>query len=486
MKNKYYLINVRSKSANAVLWSVADVFMRQGIKYVIAIGLARILKPSDFGVIAMVYVFIGIATTFIDSGFSSALIQKQDVTLRDESTVFYFNILMGLFMSLALCASASWIAMFFKQPVLRLITILMALNVLVSSFGSIHNTLLMKKMDFKILMKIGVVASSLSGMLALLLALKGFGVWSLVWQTLLSSAITVILLWVWHPWRPKYMFSLKSIRKLFRFGSFLMFAALLETLYSRLHAILIGKLFSATDLGYYSRALSTRQMQAGVMETAINRITFPVLSKSASNKDKLLKDMKKILLTMMFINVPVMLGMVIVARPFVITLFGEKWLRSVPILQVLCLAGVLWPLHTVNIKALNAQGRSDLFFKIEIVKKIIGVSAIIIASFYGIMAIAWSQVITGIIAFIINAYYSWKFLEYGLWEQVRGLIPSFGAGVIMMSVMWALREITHLQVPLELLLLIACGIIIYLLCAKLFKVTAFSIVLENIGLFKKK
>jgi len=431
-------LSLHQKSLRAVFWSGADVFMRQGLQFFISILLARLLAPEDFGVIAMLYVFIGLAGLFIDSGFSSALIQRQDTTHTDESTVFFFNLGMGALMALALCAAAPWIATFFELPILQNLTYVMALNLFIGAFGSIHNTLLTKTLNFKTIMKVGGVATFCSGLLAIAMAWWGFGVWSLAWQTLLSSLITVSLLWWWHPWRPHWEFSLLSLSRLFRFGGFLMLSGLLDTVYTRLYAVLIGKFFSARELGYYTRAESTQQLPVSILTGVLNRVAFPVFSEAAVDPQRLARGLRKVLVAIMLLNIPAMLGLAVVAEPLVVTLFGAKWLPCVPFLQVLCLAGVLWPLHVINLNALMAQGRSDLFFRIEVIKKVVGVVLLVLASLHSVMAIAWLRLLLGVFSFFINAHYSGVLLGYGPWRQLRDILPYGGVAMVMaVSVGWA-------------------------------------------------
>lgn len=426
-------MSLTHKSLTAVFWSGADVLIRQGLQFFVSILLARLLLPEDFGVIAMLYVFIGVAAVFVDSGFSSALIQHQDTTITDESTVFFFNLGMGAMAAIVLCVTAPWIAMFFESPILKSLSYVMALNLFIGTLGSIHSTLLTKALNFKVIMKVGSVATLFSGLLAVVLAWRGFGVWSLALQTLASSLITVALLWWWHPWRPRWEFNQYSLRRLFRFGSFMMLSGLLNMLYTQMYALLIGKLFSARDLGFYTRAENTKNLPVSVLTGVLNRVAFPVFSTIATDSDRLVRGLRKVIIIIMLLNIPVMLGLAVVAEPLVVTLFGAKWLPSVPFLQVLCLGGVLWPLHALNLNVLMAQGRSDLFFRLEIIKKCIGIPLIVLASLHSVMAIAWCQVLIGVFAFFINAHYSGVLLGYGPWRQLREIMP-FGLVAMVMAV----------------------------------------------------
>lgn len=467
-------MSLTNKSLSAVLWSGADIFLRLGFQFLVSILLARLLSPEDFGLLAMLYLFIGLASLFIDSGFSAALIQRQNITFEDESTVFFFNLGAGLVVALTLCLAAPWIATFFSQPTLQGLIYVMALNLFLSAFGSIQNVLLTKRLDFKALMKIGVVSSSLSGILAVALAWQGFGVWSLALQILASTGITVTLLWLWHPWRPQWVFSLSALHSLFRFGGFLLLSNFLDTLYTQLYSVIIGKLFSVRELGFYTRAASTQQLPVTVLTNVLNRVAFPIFSAAASDKEQLARGVRKALRTIMLFVIPAMLGLVVVAEPLVITLFGMKWLPSVPVLQILCLAGLLWPLHVINLNVLMAQGHSNLFFRIEVLKKIIGTIAIGVASFHGILAIAWSQVAVGVLGFLLNAYYTGKFLGYSAWNQTWDLLPYFVVSILMVIVLWPIHIYSDLHSTAQLVVIVGLGVFLYFLGCRLFHLTAFN------------
>jgi teichuronic acid exporter len=467
-------LSLRSKSIRAIFWSGADVFLRQGLQFFVSILLARLLAPEDFGVIALLYVFISLASLFVNSGFSSALIQRQDITHTDQSTVFFFNLGMAALMSLVLYVAAPWIAAFFELPILQSLTYVMALNVFIGAVGSIHNTLLTKALDFKTIMKVGGVATFSSGLLAVLMAWSGYGVWSLAWQSLLSSLISTALLWKWHSWRPSWEFSLTSLRSLFRFGGYMLLSGVLDTIYTRLYSVLIGKFYSARELGYYTRAESTEQLPVDVLTKVLNRVAFPVFSEAAAEPERLARGMRKVLVTIMLLNIPALLGLAVLAEPLVITLFGEKWLPSVPFLKVLCLSGVIWPLHVINLNALMAQGRSDLFFRIEIIKKLVGVLLLVLASLHSVMAIAWATVLLGVIGFFINAHYSGVLLSYGSWQQLRDIQPYALVGLAMAASVWAGSHVLHWAPAAELVTLTVMGASFYFVACYLLRLAAFN------------
>lgn len=466
------MTTLHQKTTSAAKWSALDVFMRQGVQFVVSIVLARLLVPEDFGVIAMLAMFIGVAGIFIDSGFSSALIQRQHTTRTDESTVFFFNLGMGTFTALLLCATAPWIAAFFKQPVLQYLTYAMAFNLFVNAFGSIHNTLLSKEMNFKTLAKVGVVSSVVAGALAIYLASQRYGVWSLAGYSVATSIVTVSLLWRWHPWRPAWTFSFASLRSFFRFGGYTMAATLTDVFSTNLYLVLIGKLYSVRDVGFYSRAQNTQQLPITLMMGIINRVAFSTFSSVAEDKARLARGLRQAQAIAMLVNTPILVGLIILAEPLVLTLFGAQWLPCVPILQVLGLGGLLWPLHVLNLNILSAQGRSDLFFWLTICKKVFTISLTVAASFYGVMAIAWSQVVISVFAYFANTYYTKVLLGYGGWKQLSDLMVNFMAVIPMAVVVYFVNDMMPVSPFIKLIVASGAGCGLYwltcrLLCAEL-------------------
>jgi O-antigen/teichoic acid export membrane protein len=427
---------LKQKAKSAVLWSGADILLRQGLQFGISIALARMLSPEEFGTVALLYLFTGIASAFVDSGFSAALVQRQNVTHTDESTVFWFNLGVGLVMAAALAAAAPAIAGFFDKPILVPLTWVMALNIFISALGSVHGTLLNKRLDFRTQMKIGALTTVFSGGIAVTLAWHGFSVWALAAQTVTSSIVTTILLWHFCIWRPKWAFSVNSVRQLFGFGGYMLASSILDIGYNRIYTLLIGKFYGASELGFYNRADNTKQLPVGVLTGILSRVSFPIFSAAAQDNAQLRRGVQLALRGMMLLNVPIMLGLAAVAHPVVLVLFGAKWLPAVPIMQVLCIGGIFWPLHVINLNVLMAQGYSHLFFKLEIIKKIGGSLFLIVGTVYGVMGIAWSQAAFGVVAFFINAHYSGKHLGYGATDQMRDFLPTLAVSMVMAAIVY--------------------------------------------------
>lgn len=452
----------KSKARSAVLWSSLDVLVRYGLTFIILTLLARLLTPEDFGTIALISLFIGLAKLFIDAGFSQALIQKQETTLEEESTVFWFNLCAAFFVLIMLFSISVQIAEFFALPILSQLTQFMAVNLLLSALGTIHVTLLTKQLDFKTPMKTGLLATLISGCIAIYLAWNGYGVWALVVQTIVGTLVNTLLLWYLCPWRPLYYFNIKALRKLLDFGGWLFVSSLLDTIYQRGYVLLIGKFYGTYNLGIYNNANYIQQMPTGVISSILFRITFPLFSSISHDKEQLRTKVRQVIRSVMLVSTPVMVGLATVADLFIPMLFGEQWLTTIPILQVLCLIAIIHPLQIINLQALKAQGHSRIFFKIEVIKKIFGTTLLLIGSFFGIIGIAWGRVASSIIALAINSYYTKKLLNYGACEQLKDCLPSITISIIMGLVLASIELNFIHNNSGEFFILIIAGVIFYI------------------------
>jgi teichuronic acid exporter len=465
---------LKHKAVSATIWNGIDTFTRQGVQFIITMILARLLTPTDYGTVGLLSIFFGVAGVFISSGFSSALIQRQEISDVDLSSVFYFNAGIALLFSLLLCAVAPWIAAFYNMPVLTPLTRLMAASLFIGAFGSIQSTLLTKSLNFRRLCIISLATMAVSGSVAVILAWRNYGVWSLAISTVAGTCITTLLLWVLSSWRPRFVFSVTAVRSLFRFGGFLLISGLLDTLFNRLNTLVIGKFYSPQDLGYYSRADGAQQLPASLLSSIISRVTFPIFSAAQNDKELLRAGLQKAIAVVMMLNIPIMLGMAVTARLLVLVLFGEQWLPCVQYLQILCLGGILWPLHILNLNILTAQGYSNLFFRLEVIKKVIGIVILGAACFFGIYAIAWSIVVTSVICFAINAHYSGLFLNYGTVPQTVDLLPYLAASLVMVVCVWG-ASMLPLHAPILLLATqVLIGTAVYTLICYIFRLSAFT------------
>jgi len=475
--------SLKKKSLTAVVWSGMDVFMRQGVQFGVSVILARLLTPDEFGTIALLYLFTGIAGIFIDGGFSSALVKKQNATHDDESTVFWINLAMGVLVALSLFFSAPWISSLFGYPILIPLTGMLALSLMLNAMGSVHLVLFSKRLDFKKPMIISSVAAVTSGILAIVLAMKGFGVWALAWQAVVASFVSTIMLWILSPWRPAFIFSIDSARGLFRFGSYLMLSALLDIAYCRIYSLLIGKFYGVRELAFYNRADNTKQIPADVLSKTLSRVVFPVFSAAADDKEKLRRGVRQVLRGVMLINLPIMFGLMVTAEDVIHVLFGKKWLPAAEALEVLCIAGMFWPLHVVNLNVLKALGHSNLFFRLEVIKKIIGTSFLLVGTFYGVIGIAWSQAAFGLIGFVINAHYTKIYLNYSAIKQIRDFLAVLFISALMAITVHFVESIINLRVYEALALQVTSGGAVFFVLAAIFRL---KVVVEVLQLVNRK
>ena len=456
---------LKQKASRAVGWSAADLLVRQGLQFGVSIVMARLIAPEAYGTIALLSLFTGIAMVFMDGGMSAALIQRKDSTREDESTVFWFNLAVGLTMALLLFAAADWIATFYEIDVLRPITQVYALQFFLSAFNSVQITRFTKNLDFKTPLKINTVAAVLSAIIGISLAYHGHGVWALVAQSMSVAIITTALMWSLSGWRPAFVFSRTSFRTLFGFGGFMFLSSLLNIAYQRFYTLLIGKWYGAYDLGIYNRAETTKQLPTGILSGILSRVAFPVFSQANDDPPRLKRGLRMSIKGIMLLNAPLMLGISATAEPLVLTLFGPTWVDSAPILKILALAGVLWPLHILNLSVLQAMGKSAQFFKIELIKKAVGITLILIAFPYGLQSMAWAVVAGSVIAFFINAYHNGKLIAYGGWRQIADVLPVLLCAAVMATAVTMLSTQIEM-VPIFLLAtLAASGALVFLALA---------------------
>ena len=474
---------LKQKTVSGLIWSFTDSLFGQGIQFVVGIVLARILSPHDFGLIGMLTIFIAISQSFIDSGFSQALIRKQDCSPTDYSTVFYFNMVIGIIFYLLLFVSSGAISSFFNEPQLKLLVRVLGLNLMLISFSIIQRTILTKELNFRLQTRISVVGSVGSGIIAITMAYKGFGVWSLVALTLSKFGLTSLFLWIWSVWKPLWIFSRTSFKELFSFGSKLLVSGLIDTIYRNIYYFVIGKFFSTVELGYYARADQFQAIPSQSITEIISRVSYPVLSSIRDDPILLKSGYKKLIKSTMLISFLLMLGLAVIAKPMIITLIGEKWLPSAVYLQLLCFVGMLYPLHALNLNMLNVQGRSDLFLRLEIIKKILAVPIIVIGVIFGIKIMIMGMIVLSLIAYYINSYWSGKLINYPIGEQVRDIIPGFLMAVVVNVLVFIAGNLIN-TTPLVLLSLqISLGALMTVGLCELFKMQAYLYIKEIV--FKK-
>lgn len=430
------MASLKEKTVKGVVWSSVDRFFSQGIQFIFSILIARLLLPSDYGTVAMLNIFLAISQTFIDSGFGTALIRKIDRTEEDFSTVFYFNIAAALAFYGILWFTAPYIADFYDIPLLKDITRVVALTLVFGSFSGIQSARLSIAIDFRSRAIISITVTLVTGALGLWMAYSGYGVWALVMQSVVSSLLRTILLWAFVRWMPKLVFSWKSFKELFSFGSKLLASGLLDTAYNNIYTLVIGKVFSSSALGVYSRADSLAQYPSSNITSVLQGVTFPVLSSIQNEPERLTSAYKKFIRLSAFVVFPLMIGLSAVADPLIRLVLTDKWEGAIYLLQIICFSMMWYPVHAINLNLLQVEGRSDYFLKLEIIKKIQGVIVLCITIPLGLVTMCYGRVVSSVLCLVYNTYYTKKLIDYGFASQMKDLLPILAHSLVMGVIVW--------------------------------------------------
>jgi len=472
------LDSLKQKTISGITWSFIDHFAQKAITFIIGIILARLLLPSEFGLIGMITIFIAISTSFINSGFGSALIRKKDCTGTDYSTVFYFNFAAGLVFYWILFLAAPAISRFFNEPQLIRLVQVLSFVLIIDSLTIIQRTILTKRLDFKLQTKISIISSLISGTLGIVLAFRGFGVWSLVVKQISQRCANSLLLWLWNKWRPSLVFSKQSFTELFSFGYKLLISGLIDALYHNIYYLVIGKYFSTKELGFYTRANQFKDLPSGSIMQIVGRVSYPVMSEMQDDSAKLKANYKKLIKSTMLISFVLMIGMAAVSESMIIVLIGEKWRTSIVYLQMLCFVGMMFPLHALNLNMLQVQGRSDLFLKLEIIKKILAVPVIVIGVFFGIKVMIAGMIVNTFIAYYLNSYWSGRFINYPLKEQVLDILPSFFLAICTAGIVFVIGWLLPIGYLLKLIIQLIIGALMVFTIAEITKLDAYMFMKE--------
>jgi O-antigen/teichoic acid export membrane protein len=463
---------LRQKTITGIIWNFLQQLLRNGIQIVTTFLLTWFLVPADFGLMAMISVFFAIANSLMDSGFSQALIQKKEVSQTDYSTAFYTNLVLGLLAYTLLFISAPLIASFYLEPRLVVLVRVVGLVVIINSFQMVQVADLTRRLNFKVQFSVILPAALLSGVIAISMALMGFGIWSLVAQILASALASTALYWFVNEWRPSIDFSVASLREMFSFGSKLFISGLIDTVFNNLYVIFIGKFFSATVLGYYYFAQQIEVFAVSQLSGAIQIVSYPALAILQDDDISLKAFYRKIIQVVTYIVFPCMIALAVLAEPLFHLLLKEDWLPAVPYLQLLCLVGLLYPLHAINLNILKVKGRSDLFLYLEIVKFIMNVIVLLFSVQYGIFGILIGQIILSVLEYIPNSYFSIKLIDYSALEQLRDFIPTLLVATAMGFFMYILGLVLPLDGFVYLLVVGLYGLMFYVTINYMLKIQA--------------
>jgi len=474
------LENQKKIIVNSLFWKLMERGGTQGIQFMVQIILARLLLPADYGLVALVMVFILLANVFVQSGFNTALIQKKEADAVDFSSVFYLSLFIAGILYMTLYLISPFIAEFYRAPQLINILRVLSITLFFGAFNSIQNAFVARNMMFKKLLFSSLGAILISGTAGIVAAYAGWGVWALVVQQLTNQLSIIVILLFTVTWRPRLMFSLKRVNVLFSFGWKLLVSSLIDTLYVNLRSLIIGKIYTPAVLGFYNRGEQFPALIVGNINGSIQAVMLPALSLHQEDRIRVKDMVRRSIVTSAFIIFPLMVGLAVTAEPLVKILLTDKWLPCVPFLQIACASYALYPIHTANLQAINALGRSDIFLKLEIVKKIVGFSILGISIQFGVYAIAWGALIAGVLSTFINAYPNLKLFNYSYKEQLKDIIPSLAISLLMGI---AVSSIHFLNIGAWQILMaqIISGIILYIGLAKVSKNESYSYLIVTIS-----
>jgi O-antigen/teichoic acid export membrane protein len=423
--------DLKGKTLAGLRWNLSERAGVQVVQFLPTVVLARLVAPEEFGLIGMLSLFIALANAFTDSGFGAALIRKKDASYVDECSIFYFNILVGSVVVLILCFAAPLIAGFYDQPMLTALTRLLSLEILIRSFGLIQTTRLTRQLDFKTQFQANLFATCAAGALAIAAAYRGWGVWSLALQTLSKVLFGVGALWLICDWRPALIFRLASLQEMFGFGSRMLSSGLVSVFFDNLYQVFIGKVFSASALGYFTRAAALRSVVLDSSSHALDRVLYPALASIQDDRARLKRACRRSLRLATFIHFPMIMVLIVAADPLINLLFSARWKESVVFFQLMCASMLLYPLHVINLDILQVKGRSDLFLRLEIIKRSMIILNILITYRWGINAMLLGQCVATLIAYFLNSYYSERLIAYALKAQILDVLPAFVFSLVM-------------------------------------------------------
>ena len=455
--------SLKNKTIKGVGWSAADAILGQGVTFIVGLVLARLLSPDEYGLIGICLIFTTVLNGIVDSGFSNALIRKKDVTDEDYNTMFMTNMAISIVLYVLLYVSAPFVSDFFHREELTSLVRATGLILFFNALSITQVTILTKKIDFKTKTKASLVSAIISGVIGIALAFMGYGVWSLVAQQLSKQLLYTLCLWILNKWWPKFTFYNDSFKYMWGFGWKLLVSGILNNVWNQLYQVVIGRCYTSSTLGHYTRANECASIFSSNLTTIIQRVTFPVLSELQDDKKKLLVSYRKLIKVSMFVTVICMFALGAMAEPMIYSLIGPQWHQAATFLPFICITMSLYPLHAINLNMLQVQGRSDLFLYLEIVKKIITLIPIFIGAFVGVYWMLCASIFTGFIAFLLNSWFTGKFLNYSSWQQLKDVLPSYLIALFIGFIVYLLKFLPlsyNLIFPLQILATIIFGWIV--------------------------
>lgn len=454
--------NLKAKTAKGVGWGFADNILGLGITAAANIILARILSPADFGIIGMTAIFMTLSTSLVDSGFTGALTRKKDAVKADFDTVFYFNLAVSCLLYAVLFFCSPFIARFFKEPILVPVIRILGISLVINAFGIVQKIILVRRIDFRTQAWISLVSSFAAAVAAVVMAFYGFGVWSLVVLQVGKLAVNTILLWSVSKWYPGLCFSRKSFRDMFSFGGRLLITSIISAIWSEMYSFIIGKMYSSSVLGQYSRADKVKNMVTSNVSSVMQKVSYPVLASIQDEGERQINVYRKILKTTVLISFTAVFGVWAVAGPFILTFFGDQWLPAVGYLRIMCFSGLFLPLMMCSVNVINADGRSDITLVLEILKTVMGLIPVVFGIIFSVEALLWSMVGVSFILFVVHAAYVSKVIHYSVGRQLADILPTLCVSIVMALIVNAMNMLAMPQ-WLLLLLQICAGVTIVVL-----------------------
>ena len=477
--------SLKNKTVKGLGWSALDNAARYGMQFMIGIVLARLLSPDDYGLLGLVGIVTVVCTALVNGGFTTALIRKKDATDDDYNTVFICNLGMSLLLYGVTFLCAPLIADFFSREELTPLVRVSSLGLIIGALGMVQQTRLTKRIDFKTQTKITLVASAVSGVVGIGMALAGFGVWALVGQQLTSQIISTILLYIYNRWLPCLRFSIESFHELFGFGWKMMVSILLDAVWKELYQVVVGKFYNPATLGQYTRAKHYAQLFSQNLTAVMERVTYPVLSSIQDEKERMVSAYRRMIRTSMFITTVALFSLGAVSEPLIYCMIGPKWHEASTYLPLICITYSLYPLHAINLNMLQVQGRSDLFLGLEVIKKIITLAPLFIGAFIGIIPMLLTNMVVGIIAYFLNSHYSGRLLGYSSWMQLRDIAPSYALAIAIALSVWFLKYLP-LSYWIVLPMQITVGAAVFFTLCNLFKMNEYKEIMDILKKSRKK
>lgn len=477
--------NSKNKVVSGLFWRLLERIGAQGVQFIVSVVLARLLAPELFGTIALLNVFIAILEVFVDSGLANSLIQKKEADDLDFSTVFFFNLGVCFLFYLGMFLAAPAIAHFYKMPDLTAAIRVISLILVISGVKNVQQAYVSRTMQFKRFFFATLGGTIGAAILGIWMAYAGYGLWALIAQSLFNSTVDTIIIWITVEWRPKWMFSFERLKGLFSYGWKLLVSSLIDTGYSKLRQLIIGRMYNPASLAFYDKGGFFPHAVVVNINSSINSVLFPAMSSVQDSRENLKGMTRRAITVSSYIMWPMMMGLAACAEPLVRLILTDKWLPCVPYMRIFCITYAFWPIHTANLNAIKAMGRSDIFLKLEILKKAVGMVLLLITMWISVMAMAYSLLVSSVASQIINSWPNRKLLKYSLRQQLRDILPYVTLSVLMFFIVWSV-QLLRLGVVPTLLIQIPLGILIYIAGSKLFKMESYDYVLQTVKGFLKR